>query len=701
MKRIFVFLLAVVMVLSMLPTTPLHAHATEAEEPEVEESTPAETPAPVNSIIMESRADTVAQIGREAKASANIVINGVDIGYANYDYFTKNRRSCENSYWKNNRCHKNDVCTEATHTECNCMRYWPSISNCQVDLEASQCFGFSRYCQWKLYGCHDGNASSKFKNLSGYVSTGNCTESTLKSYLLGCAPATHIRLGKNDNGHSITVVNTSASGIEIVECNYDGYCRIRKLSYTWAGFATEVQSHCKKYGYDGIGYINAWKDGSPGYFDFWSGEDGETISGKHTFWWKQDGYGTCDVNLDLNGKALGTIYPDENGLFSYTLDTTEYENGTYTLGAIIRSLNGLEKYVTRTIHIDNGSFGFWAGEDGETISATHTFWWKQTKYENCEVDLALNGNALGTIYPDASGLFSYALDTTKYENGTYTISATIRSTNKPEKTVSRTVHIDNGEATFGFWSGEDGETISAKHKFWWKQIGYESSEVDLEINGEALATRYPDENGLISYTLDTTQYENGAYTISATIRSANKPEKTVSRTVHIDNGDMFFGFWAGEDGETISGIHKFWWKQVGYGACEITITLNGEVLGTKTPDENGLISYTMDTTKLENGTYTISAKIRGTNGTEKTVSRTIRVNNIVPDDENGKLKGDVNLDGVVDMLDFVALARHIGEVEYIEDAVAASNADVNGDSAIDMLDFVLVAQYLGEVIDQL
>ena len=143
------------------------------------------------------------------------------------------------------------------------MRYWPTgnPNNYQINLMASQCFGFSRYCQWKVYGVHDGNSPGSFKDLSGYLSTSSCTESTLKSKLLGCAPATHIRLGTNSNGHSITVISTSNSGLEIVECNYDGYCRIRTKSYTWAGFASEVQTHCTKYGYNGIGYINAWKNG--------------------------------------------------------------------------------------------------------------------------------------------------------------------------------------------------------------------------------------------------------------------------------------------------------------------------------------------------------------------------------------------------------------------------------------------------------
>ena len=61
------------------------------------------------------------------------------------------------------------------------------------------------------------------------------------------------------------------------------------------------------------------------------------------------------------------------------------------------------------------------------------------------------------------------------------------------------------------------------------------------------------------------------------------------------------------------------------------------------------------------------------------------------------LKGDVNLDGEVDMLDFSALARHVGEVEYIADSQALSNADINRDGSVDMSDFSALARHVGEV----
>ncbi len=173
------------------------------------------------------------------RAASNIVIGGVDIGYAVGDYFTKDGKSCATTAFSDGTCHGHGICIENTDSRCNCLRYWPSKANCQVDLAATQCFGFARFCQWKLFGCHDGNAASSFEDISGKITASNCTADTLKSKLLGCAPATHIRTG--DNGHSIVVVKTDSGAIQTVACNtkVDGVkvCKIYSKSYTWSEFA--------------------------------------------------------------------------------------------------------------------------------------------------------------------------------------------------------------------------------------------------------------------------------------------------------------------------------------------------------------------------------------------------------------------------------------------------------------------------------
>ena len=205
----------------------------------------------------------------EATAAGNIVINGVDIGYAHGSFFTKNGGTCKdnNNYHKNGgakaTCHNRNGydCAKTTDPSCNCMRYWPtgSASTCQIDLKASQCFGFARYCQWKVYGTYDANSPSKFVDLTGKITEGNCTGDTLKQKLLNCAPATHVRTltTKKGWGHSVSIVSTSNSGVVFADCNNDGCCGIRCVSMSWNDFAKFLR------GYGGVAYAKSYGSAPP------------------------------------------------------------------------------------------------------------------------------------------------------------------------------------------------------------------------------------------------------------------------------------------------------------------------------------------------------------------------------------------------------------------------------------------------------
>ena len=61
------------------------------------------------------------------------------------------------------------------------------------------------------------------------------------------------------------------------------------------------------------------------------------------------------------------------------------------------------------------------------------------------------------------------------------------------------------------------------------------------------------------------------------------------------------------------------------------------------------------------------------------------------------LKGDVNLDGVVDFEDAVILTRHTMDVEYLTSAEALGNADVNCDGIVDFEDAVKLTRYALDV----
>lgn len=178
-------------------------------------------------------------LSTRADATSNIVINGVDIGYADGDFFTKNKKSCYSNphKWENGRCHKNNVCEECGES-CNCMRYWPTgvKSTCVVDLKAVQCYGFANYCTWKVYGAF--NSNSDVFNKIGTMK--NIDEDTLKKTFRYCKPGTHVRIGYDK--HSFIITNATDYGVDMCDCNHDGGCGIREHTYSWSELASWIKS---------------------------------------------------------------------------------------------------------------------------------------------------------------------------------------------------------------------------------------------------------------------------------------------------------------------------------------------------------------------------------------------------------------------------------------------------------------------------
>ena len=63
------------------------------------------------------------------------------------------------------------------------------------------------------------------------------------------------------------------------------------------------------------------------------------------------------------------------------------------------------------------------------------------------------------------------------------------------------------------------------------------------------------------------------------------------------------------------------------------------------------------------------------------------------------MKGDVNLDGKVDMTDAIKLLRHTLGIEVITDNTALVNGEVTGNTSLDMQDCIKILRYYLGIID--
>lgn len=114
---------------------------------------------------------------------------------------------------------------------------------------------------------------------------------------------------------------------------------------------------------------------------------------------------------------------------------------------------------------------------------------------------------------------------------------------------------------------------------------------------------------------------------------------------------------------------------------------------------NGMSFEVAPQADLAKGTYRTSVVIKDDGGNVlTTVPVTITVGAPAA---STVLKGDVNLDGVVDMEDTTKLMRHVLNAETITDANALAAAEVTGNDSIDMEDVAKLMRYVLKAIDSL
>ncbi|MBQ2252187.1 MAG: SH3 domain-containing protein, partial [Clostridia bacterium] len=182
-----------------------------------------------------SDTDNITASASGTATSSKITLNGVTLPFSNYpaysSYFTKNGRACT--------CHPRNQCL-VNSSPCNCLRYIKH-NGYTFDLAATQCFGFARYCQLKVFGHTDGSDPSKYTNaLGGAWNSGSFTANDIKNVFTQYGAGGHVR---TKAGHSLFVISVNATGFTTYECNTNNKdCLVYTRDWTWATFYNAVKS---------------------------------------------------------------------------------------------------------------------------------------------------------------------------------------------------------------------------------------------------------------------------------------------------------------------------------------------------------------------------------------------------------------------------------------------------------------------------
>lgn len=292
--------------------------------------------------------------------------------------------------------------------------------------------------------------------------------------------------GEENNSYSVPISVTASKRIN----TYDGNGNQESNRYIDAGDACTIDKVYKN-GFVHIGYptssgtrwayakkddfdINSSTEADE-FFDFWGVDDGIAIGDEYKVWMKQVGLGdssNSDVNLYIDGKKtenyLSTLKQDDDGYFSYNINTIPYSKGIHTLYAVFRNTNGKEIWVSRKINIDSDNFfNFWGVDNFITISGFYKIWLKQVglgNVSNSKVTLYLDElsdfGKIDTIYQDEDGFFAYNLDTAKYNNGNHIMFAILKNTSGKEICVTRTLNFKNDTKRFDIFFDTNGGSLS-------------------------------------------------------------------------------------------------------------------------------------------------------------------------------------------------------------------------------------------------
>ena len=163
-----------------------------------------------------------------------------------------------------------------------------------------------------------------------------------------------------------------------------------------------------------------------------------------------DNIGISSVTFQIGNTTLAS---DTNAPYSTALDSTNYTNGTYTLHAAIIDTSGNTTAISRNITINNveeapaqdntaPTVAFSTPSNGATISGGSQTLQASASDNNAvaQVRFMIGETLLAT---DTTSPYSTTLNTTVYQNGSYTLYAVARDTSGNNATSSIGVTINN------------------------------------------------------------------------------------------------------------------------------------------------------------------------------------------------------------------------------------------------------------------
>lgn len=342
------------------------------------------------------------------------------------------------------------------------------------------------------------------------------------------------------------------------------------------------------------------------------------------------------------------VYSGTNPSFSW--NTANNANGTHTLSATVTDSKAMTGSATRSVTVSNttatptptasftASFSYPAV--GQTVSggqgvgmATTATWGKSKTFA-----VLVDGTTPVMSQTITGTTLWFTWDTTKVSNGTHTL--TLRVTyNGATATATRTVNVSNAGAapaptpalTVAFSAPAGGATVSGTSNVAFAAAGGSGTGYTyvLKLDGTTLTT-----GAAGSFSWNTTTATNGAHTLTVTATDGAGATATASRSVTVSNSvatptaTFTASFSYPAIGQKVSGgqgvgmaTTATWGKSKTFTLLvDSTVVMSQTITGTT-------LWITWDTTKVGNGSHTLTLRVTDTTGATATATRAVTVSN--------------------------------------------------------------------------
>ncbi len=226
------------------------------------------------------------------------------------------------------------------------------------------------------------------------------------------------------------------------------------------------------------------------YVEILSPSNGTIVSGVVTIEvnWTDDYPDRCELYINYTGKPVRVFY--EDGLRTYSWNTTNVSDGTYLIRAIAYDLANNTSIFEIYVLVDNSppEVSIDNPKDGEYVGGVITIQvtWNDVSPDRCE--LYIDGTLVKTW--NTSGTVSWDWDTTGYGDGSHLIRAVAYDQNGASSEESITVTVDNSPPTIIIESPENGSTVGQAFRVVWNasdSVSYVET-VYIYLNGTLEAT---------------------------------------------------------------------------------------------------------------------------------------------------------------------------------------------------------------------